>query len=212
MKRFLDFIRNVKPVYLYVGSFVIIIIALFIFANVRNEKHAVKNPERMDVSDEPIPNDPIHNALKNPIAEKPDKSNVMPDIMQHMKDLKQAVAAHPSDTLKLREYADFLAQAQMNDKAINYYQKVLRINPRRVDIMTSMVYIFYSEHNLKQAENYLNKILAVNRNDVDAMYNLGAVWANEGNRDKAKQLWTKIVRDYPNSPLAQKAKASLDQL
>lgn len=204
-------ISKIKPLYLYLGGFAIVIIGLFIFANIRNNKtQDIKAPPI--VNGQALPNDPIHKGLENPIAQKPSMSNVMPGIKQHMQELRNAVIDHPNDTLKIREYADFLAEAQMNDKAVNYYQKIIRINPGRIDIMNSLVYIFYSEKNLNEAEKYLNKILLVDKNNVDAMYNLGAVSANKGNMEKARHLWTRIVRDYPNSPLAQKAKASLAQL
>jgi len=202
---------KIKPLYLYLGGIVLGIISLFIFANIRNDKtKEVKAPPI--VNGQTLPNDPIHNGLVNPIAQKPDKSNVMPEIKQHMEELKRAVIDHPNDTLKIREYADFLTDAQMTDKAIKYYQKILRINPRRVDIMSSLVYIYFSEKNLKEAESYLNKILLLDKNNVDALYNLGAISANEGNTEKARQLWTRILKEFPNSPLAQKAKASLSQL
>ncbi len=203
---------KIKPLYIYLVAIFLGIVGLFIFNKIHNKTSAEMNAPPIDVNGQAVPNDAIHKGLVNPVAQKPNKNNVMPSIMQHMETLKKAVIDHPRDTLKLREYADFLAEAQMNDKALNYYQKILRINPRRTDVMTSMVYIYFAEKNFKEAERYLNKILFVNRNDVNALYNLGAVSANEGNRVKAKQLWTKIVKEFPNSPLAKEARASLSQL
>ena len=58
----------------------------------------------------------------------------------------------------------------------------------------------------------LNKILSIDRNNLDAIYNLGAVSANMGDKEKARQLWTRIVKDFPKSQLAQKAKDSIAQL
>ncbi len=211
MKVNIEGLKKVKPLYIYLTGIILGIIVLFIFANIRDNKSKIIKAPPI-VNGQTLPNDPIHRGLENPVAQKPNKSNVMPSIMQHMNELRTAVINNPGDTLKLREYADFLAEAQMNDKAIEYYQKILKINPRRVDVMSSLVYIFYTEHNLSEADRYLNKILSVDRNNVNALYNLGAVSATEGKREEARKLWMRIIRDFPNSPLAQKAKASLAQL
>lgn|GEM_PF-334157 len=209
----LDF-KKIKHVYLYIGGIAATIIILYFVAKGNPEISSSANITAPpgDVTGRQMPQDQIHKGLENPIAEKPSKTNVLPSIMQHMAQLKKAVEEHPRDTAKLRGYAEFLSEAQMNDQALIYYKKILDINPRRVDVMSSMVYIYFSENNLEQAEEYLNKILSIDKNNIDALYNLGAVSANRGNRVKARELWTKIITNFPKSSLAQKARESLSQL
>ncbi len=207
-------LKKIKPVYFYISGVVVLIITLYFIAQGNPD---INSPEHMNappgnVTGQQMPQDAVHKGLENPIAEKPSKKNVMPSIMQHMAELKKEVQAHPRDTVKLRDYAEFLLDAQMFDQSLFYYKKILAINPRRVDVMTAMVYIYFSQNKLDDSEKYLNRILAVDKNNVNALYNLGAVSANKGNKARARELWSRIVNNYPKSPLAQKAKESLSQL
>ena len=206
--------KNINLIYLYLSGIAATIIVLYFVAKSNPDISSSPNMKAPsgDITGQQMPQDKIHKGLENPVAQKPSKRNVLPSIMQHMQQLKKAVEEHPGDTLKLREYADFLLDAQMSDQALDYYQKILNINPRRVDIMSSLVFIYFSQSKLDEAEKYLNKILSLDKNNVDALYNLGAISANKGNRVKARKLWTKIITDFPKSPLAQKAKESIRQL
>ncbi len=207
--------KKIKPLYIYIIGFVIIIIILFSLSQNNSTKPIVPTgnmSSTTDITGKQMPQDAIHKGLQNPIAQPPGKNNVLPSIKQHMDELKKAVEEHPRDTLKIREYADFLSEANMNDQAISNYQKILKINPRRVDILTSLVYLYFTKNDFMSAKNNLDKILSIDKNNVDAIYNLGAISANMGDRVKAKQLWTRIVNEFPKSPLAQKAKESINQL
>ncbi len=208
-------LKKIQPIYFYFTAIIIILVSIFIISKNYNSKS--KEPSSVatpsgDISGKQMPQDAIHKGLQNPIAQPPTKDNVLPEIRKHMESLKKAVEEHPRDTLKIREYAEFLAEANMNDQAIDYYKKILKINPRRTDVLSSLVYLYYAKSDLNSAEECLNKILSIDRNNVDAIYNLGAISANKGDLAKAKELWTRIVTKYPASSLAQKAKESLSKL
>ncbi|MDR3627261.1 MAG: tetratricopeptide repeat protein [Ignavibacteriaceae bacterium] len=205
--------RNIKPIYIYIGGFIFALIIIVIISKTSNVKtNNMSVPPGAGIIDKAMPQDSIHKGLQNPLTQPPDKNNVMAGIKQHMDELKKTAEEHPRDTLKMREYADFLTAAHQNDQAVVYYNKILKVNPGRVDILSSLVFLYFSSNNLNEAELYLNKILAVDKNNVDAIYNLGVVSANKGDRAKAKQLWSKIINNYPSSSLAQKAKESIAQL
>jgi tetratricopeptide (TPR) repeat protein len=189
------------------------VILIFIISQNNNVKtDNVTAPPVSGIADRTMPQDSIHKGLQNPLSQPPDKNNVMAGIKQHMDELKKSAEERPRDTLKMREYADFLSAAHQNNRAVVYYNKILKINPGRVDILSSLVFLYFSSNNLNEAELYLNKILVVDKNNVDAIYNLGVVSANKGDRAKAKQLWLKIISGFPSSSLAQKAKESIAQL
>ena len=207
--------KKIKPLYIYLTGILLCVILIYLVSPNNNNKNtsasSITAPPG-DVSNQQMPNDSIHKSLMNPLAQKPSKDNVMSSIMQHLEELKESVKKNPDDTLKLREYADFLNEAHQKDAAIIYYQKILKKDPLRVDILTSLVFIYYSKKNFDEAEKYLSKILSVDRNNTEAMYNLGAVYATKGEKDKAKKIWTKIVNNYPASPVSQKAKESIQRL
>ena len=207
--------KRIKPIYAY-PALIILVLLVFYFipgngSSVWNES-SNNAPPAEDISNKQMPKDTIHSKLNNPLSESPAKNNVMPNIVKHMKELKTDVDQHPKDTLKIRNYADFLAAAHQQDEAIDYYKKILKINPERTDILTSLVFIYFNKNDLNSAEMYLNKILSINKNDLDAMYNLGAVYANKHQKLKAKQIWQNIIAKHPDSKVAQKAGNSIKRL
>ncbi len=207
--------KKIKPMYIYLFGIVIAVAAIILVSkdNPQLANNTVQNaPPSGDIEGKTMPNDQVHQGLENPLAQKPGKNNVMPSIMQHMEKLKSDVEKHPDDTLKIRQYADFLNEAHQYDKAIVYYKKILEKNPKRIDVLSSLVFISFNQNKLNESEKYLKRILSIDKNNVEAMYNLGAVSATKGERKKAREIWTKIVDDYPNSPLAQKAKDSINRL
>ncbi len=207
--------KKINPAFFYLGGFIITLIIFVVIHN--NNKSSIATDNNVMISSDNIngkqmPEDAIHKGLKNPIAQSPTKNNVLPSIKQHMNELKMAVEKYPKDTLKIREYADFLSEAHMDAQAISNYQKILKINPRRVDILNSLVYLYFDNKDLNSAKITLNKILVIDKNNVDALYNLGAISANMGDRVQARLLWTRIIKEFPKSPLVQKAKESIAQL
>jgi tetratricopeptide (TPR) repeat protein len=206
--------KKIKPLYIYLAGIVICII-LFYIASPKDKNNVSASSMAIppgDVTNQQMPNDSVHKGLMNPLAQKPSKDNVMSSIMQHMEELKKDVEKHPNDTLKMKEYADFLNEAHQKDQAIIYYQKILKKDPKRIDILTSLVFIYYGNKNFNGAEECLNKILKIDNNNVDAMYNLGAVYANKGEKAKARQIWQRIINNFPSSSMAQKARESIQML
>jgi tetratricopeptide (TPR) repeat protein len=206
--------KKIKPLYIYLAGIVICII-LFYIASPKDKNNVSASSMAIppgDVTNQQMPNDSVHKGLMNPLAQKPSKDNVMSSIMQHMEELKKDVKKHPNDTLKMKEYADFLNEAHQKDQAIIYYQKILKKDPKRIDILTSLVFIYYGNKNFNGAEECLNKILKIDNNNVDAMYNLGAVYANKGEKAKARQIWQRIINNFPSSSMAQKARESIQML
>ncbi|MHB8578518.1 MAG: tetratricopeptide repeat protein [Ignavibacteriaceae bacterium] len=200
--------KKIKPIYLYIAG---ILIAGIVFYFI-SENSSPTTSSSSKIPGNQMPQDQIHRGLLNNSPQPPGKDNVMAEVIQKMDELKKDVEAHPSDTLKIRQYADFLAEAHQKDQALVYYQKILNINPKRIDILFTVAYINYTNKNFDAAEQNLNKILAVDKNNVNAYYNLGAIAVSQGNKTKAEQIWNKLASDFPQSPLAQKAKESVKQI
>ena len=126
--------------------------------------------------------------------------------------LKNAVEQNPNDTTKLKEYADLLAEAHKKSEAVGYYQKILDVDPNRIDIRFSLSFIYYSFGDLKKAEEETNEILRIDPNNANAQYNLGAIAATKGEKEKAKELWLKIAKEHPDEEVGIKAKNSIEKL
>jgi cytochrome c-type biogenesis protein CcmH/NrfG len=193
---------KLKPIYIYSGVIVLAIIFLVFFTTTDNSNV----PE--SIQSNQMPNDDIHKGLQQP----PGKSNVSSEVKRHLEVLKKAVEKNPKDTLKMREYADFLAAAHQPDEAVTYYNNILKVNPKRSDILFSLAYIYFNKKDYNKAEDLVNKILLYEPDNTEAIYNLGAIAASNGDKVKARTQWEKLIRDYPGSKASKLAESSLKKL
>lgn len=198
---------KIKPLYIYGSVAVIVIVSLIILTQVNNSNTGSTNR-----SNKEMPQDSIHNGLGNPTAENPTKDNVTENVKHKLEMLKKVVDENPNDTLKIREYADFLTAAHRQMDAIEYYEKILKVNPKRTDIYFSLSFIYFNNQNFTKAEELTNRILSFDKKNVQAVYNLGAISASLGNKEKAKKIWENLLSEYPNSEVTELTKTSLSQL
>ncbi len=201
-------LKNIKPLYIY-GFGIILAALVFIFLSQQDSADNIKNPGI--TANQNMPNDSIHKGLNNSV-QPPSKNNVMADVMQHLAMLKKAADESPNDTIKIKEYADFLSAAHKPDEALIYYNKILKVNPRRTDILFSVAFIHYNEKNFEEAEKCLNKVLSYDKGNLTAFYNLGAIAASKGDKNKAKEIWSKLVKEHPKTQIAELAQKSLNEI
>jgi tetratricopeptide (TPR) repeat protein len=194
-----------KIIYLYGFIFITVILVLIITSqsgsNLSTDKSSIRSEE--------IPQDSIHQNLG---METPSSSNVNKDVIIKLKEMKILADALPIDTMKNREYADFLIAAHKPAEAVNYYYKILKIDNKRKDILLSLTQAYYIKNDLDSAENITKKILQFFPGDQQATYNLGAIEATKGNKDKAREIWNRLIIDHPNTETAELAKDALNKL
>jgi tetratricopeptide (TPR) repeat protein len=199
--------KNIKPIYIY-GMGVIIAALVFIFLSQKNASDLVKT--QGGFTNQKMPNDSVHRGLNGNM--QTGKDDLLETIKRHLAMLKKEVDESPNDTVKLKQYADFLAAAHRPDEALLFYNRILNINPKRIDVLFSIAEIYYTKHQFPEAEKYLNKILSYDKNNVKAYYNLGAIAVSKGDKAKAKEIWSRIIRNYPKSQISEIAKKSLNEI
>jgi tetratricopeptide (TPR) repeat protein len=204
---FLGGIMKFKLVYVYPAVVILIIIILLLTTNY--ERTATT---QNDGGKKEMPNDEVHKGLDNPASNPPNKQNVSSTVFEHLEELRKEAEKNPNDTLKLREYADFLAAAHRTDEAISCYKKILKIDPKKKDILFTLSFIYNNKRDFENAESLTNKILQIDPKDNQALYNLGAINASRGDKDKAREIWERILKEYPNSPSADLVKSALTKL
>jgi tetratricopeptide (TPR) repeat protein len=197
-----------KPIYLY-GAIAIIAIAILLFIEIREKSDSTQSPV---TNDQTMPNDDVHNKIKNQGSTPPGKENVSEEYKKKLAELEQAVNENPKDTLALRNYADYLAASHKMNEAIPYYQKILDINPKRADIRFSLAVIYFSKQDFEKCQEENEKVLSFDSQNQMAYYNLGAVAATQGRKDKAKEYWNKVISINANTETGQLAKESLSKL
>ena len=191
-----------KPIYLYgIVAAAVVIILLIVSQTGNNEKL------NTDITNKEMPKDDVHKNLMG----DPNGGNVSEEMKRKIEELKKSVEANPKDTLKMREYADFLA-AHKPDEALLYYQKILDIDKNRKDIYFGVTFVYYNQGNLAKAEEVTRKMLVMFPDDPMVKYNVGAIEATKGNKDKAREIWTKLIEDFPDDKTSELAKNSLNKL
>ncbi len=197
-----------KAIYLY-GILAVVAVTILIVVGTQNSSNPGQPPV---TNDQTMPNDDVHKQLKNQGSTTPGKENVSEEYKRKLAGLKQAVDNNPSDTLAMREYADFLTASHKMNEAISYYEKILEINPNRADIRFSLAVIYFNKQDYQKCEDENNKVLTFDPKNQMALYNLGAIAATLGDKEKAKEYWNKVISINAQSETGQLAKESLTKL
>ena len=197
-----------KPIYLY-GILAIAAVTILIVVGTQESTTPTELPV---TNDQTMPDDDVHKQLKNPGGNTPGKENVSEEYRKKLAELKEAVDSNPSDTLAMRNYADFLSASHKMNEAIPYYEKILEINPKRSDIYFSLALIYYNKQDFLKCEEANNKVLSFEPKNQMALYNLGAIAATQGKKDKAKEFWNMVMNINPDSETGKLAKESLAKL
>ncbi|MBK7498782.1 MAG: hypothetical protein IPI19_06670 [Ignavibacteriales bacterium] len=198
---------KLKPIYLYGLVAAIAIITLIIVSQTTGDEKVVG-----DISNKEMPMDDVHKNLNKGMMDNPTGANVSEEVKHKLDVMKKDVDANPNDTLKIREYADFLAAAHKPDDAIVYYQKILDKDKNRKDVYFALTFVYYNQKNLVKAEEVTLQMYKLFPNDPMVNYNLGAIEATKGNKDKAREIWTKLIKDFPTDKTSELAKSSLNKL
>ncbi len=197
-----------KPIYIY-GLIALVAVAVLIIVAVQ------ENSNSTDVTlnnEQVMPDDDVHKQLKSQMNNSPGKENVSEEYRKRLAELKEAVDNNPSDTLAMRNYADFLSASHKMNEAIPYYEKILEFNSKRTDIYFSLALIYFNKQDFTKCEEVNNKVLSFDSKNQMALYNLGAIAATQGKKEKAKEFWNKVISINAESETANLAKESLGKL
>jgi tetratricopeptide (TPR) repeat protein len=159
-----------------------------------------------------MPQDEIHKGLSHPGMGGPSGTNVSEEVKKKMEILRTEYKINKNDTLKAREYADFLAAAHKPNDAIPVYENILKKNYKRTDIRFSLALVYYNKQDFNKAEELISDVLKYDKNNGQAKYNLGAIAANRGEKDKAKKIWEELIKEQPNTELSSMSQESLKRL
>jgi tetratricopeptide (TPR) repeat protein len=196
---------KIKALYIYLGIIVIALVTIIFISNIDEQE---KNIAGDEVSQ--IPDDDIHQSFES--NGQPSSTNVTPEFKSKMNELDSYIAENPSDTVKLREYAELLAAAHNEDKAVELYNKILKIDKNRIDVLTQLAILHFNKSDFIKANEYLTKILNIDPQNLQAKYNLGVVEARIGDIAAAKKQWEDLLKNHPNTKMSDMAKESLEKL
>lgn len=200
---------KIKPLYIYLIAAIVVVAVIVISSLQSSEPEIAADPQQNPHVNMPM--DDIHGQLGTG-GDQPSGSNVRVDIMQKMSDLKEYVEENPEDTVKIKEYADLLGSSHRVSEAIPLYDRLLELNPQRVDVLLIKGYLYYKDGNLDDAQETTQKILEIDPSHANAKYNIGAIAIAKGDTAKAVDIWKNIVEKHHESQTARIAERSLTNL
>jgi len=196
---------KIKPLYIYLIGFALFI-AIIIFFSVKQKE--AKDPKEA-VSGQ-APNDDVHKGMGGMGGQK---MGAMSEAFKKKEaDMKAELDKNPNDTLKIREYAEFLMAAHKPAESVKYLEQIISKDPKRIDILLAITFIYHIQKNYDKAEEATNRILAVDKNNENANFNMGVIQESKGNKEKAKQIWNDIIKRFPNTEAAKLSKEALDAM
>lgn len=192
------------------GIIFVIIIAAIIFTSANGSEEMTKVSDPTSESD--MPQDAIHQGMNVGSEGAPSKSNVKEDFWTKMEEYKAAYESNPNDTLAMKNYAQVLGMSHQTEEAMELYEKILSINPNRIDILLAEGLVLYNNQNFKMAEVVTKKIIALDDKNLEAKYNLGVISASQGKDDEAIKIWKELSEKHPNTEIGNLAANSLIQI
>lgn len=195
---------KVKPLYIYLGVFIVFIVAFIIFSG-KSDKNI--NPHEGIGQ---MPNDDIHKGMT--YGQSPSSSNVTENTRKKFEELKSVYDKNPSDTSNARKYADMLTMAHQPDKAMEIYESILTVDSKRSDILLELTFLYYNKGDLNKAEDLTNKMLAINSNNPYAFFNLGIIAHAKGDLAKAKIQFEQTIKKFPDMQIAKDARQMLEEM
>lgn len=199
---------KVKPIFIYLGVFLVFVAAVIFFS-----KSTQKSNSATEINQQAqMPNDDIHGKMKSQgNGDVPSKSNVMEDAVQKINTLKTAYEQNPNDTASVRNYADVLL-AHKPDEAIKLYEKILRVNPKRTDILLQLTFVYFNQGDIKKADEYNSRVLTIDNNNLIAKFNVGGLAQAKGDEKKARAVWQDLSNKYPQTEVGKLAANIIKQL
>ncbi len=199
---------KIKPLYIY-GIAILLAIAVIVITSTNDTE---VNNEIVNDPQATMPQDNIHKGLSNKQGAGPSKSDVKPEFWENLDKMGQEVEANPKDTLQVRKYAELLSMAHQTDKALEQYEKILKQDPKRIDILLSEGLLYFNEGKYSEAEKVTSRVLEIDKKHLEAKFNLGVIAVSQGQKEKARKIWTQLVEDTPGSEAAEYAKEALKKL
>lgn len=194
---------NAKRMYLIIGA--VLVAALIIVILLPDDGQAPKETAKEGA----MP--PGHPDVQG--ENTPSKSNVITSFMEEFERLGEKIKKQPaSDTSDVLVYARMCLDAHQAANALPLLEHYSKAAPKNVDVMLDLSVAYFETQNQAKAEEVTQKVLKVDPKNTTAMYNLGALAAAREDKATARRHWEKLIREYPDSPNAERAKQFLQNL
>lgn len=120
--------------------------------------------------------------------------------------------ANPKDADVATRIGNIYDDAKIYPKAIEYYEKSVKLRPDNVDVLTDMGTAYFYNGNPDQALKCFDRALKVRPNYAQTLFNTGIVkWQGKNDIKGAVAAWNQLLQTNPNYPDRQKVEDLLAQ-
>lgn len=115
--------------------------------------------------------------------------------------LAEALKQNPNDVETLTKLGNLYYDSQMYQKAISFYQQILKIKPENVDVRTDMGTAMFYLGDTDGALREFEKSLSYNGSHPGTLFNMGVVkWQGKKDPAGAIKAWETLLSKNPNYP------------
>lgn len=119
---------------------------------------------------------------------------------------------HPQDASLATRIGNLYDDAKLYPKAIEYYEKSVKLSPNNVDVLTDLGTAYFYNSNPDEALKYFDRALKVRPNYPQTLFNMGIVkWQGKNDIKGATAAWNQLLQTNPNYPEKQKVEDLLAQ-
>lgn len=137
-----------------------------------------------------------------------------PDLtMAKVEPLLGQLQARPNDPALLADIGNAYYDGQQYPKAIDYYQRALRLRPDNVNVRTDMGTAMWYAGDADGALRQYEESLKYQPTHAQTLFNMGIVrWQGEKDGKGALQVWQQLLATNPNYPDRQKVEQLMQQV
>lgn len=115
------------------------------------------------------------------------------------KPLLDDLAADPRNPDKNARVGDFYFDSHVYQKAIQYYETSVKLNPGNANVLTDLGTAYFYTGDPNTAVTKFQQALKVNPSHANALFNLGIVrWQGLKDPKGAIESWEKLLKENPN--------------
>ena len=115
---------------------------------------------------------------------------------------KSLLADEPNNLELLNSLGQLYIKASDDEKALPFYEQIVKLNPVNVDAYNNMGGIYRRLKRYDESIAILNKALGFNKNISDIKYNLGFTYKLMGKNDEACDCFEYVISENSNDVLA----------
>jgi tetratricopeptide (TPR) repeat protein len=120
--------------------------------------------------------------------------------------------ANPNEASIATRIGNLYDDAKMYPKAIEYYEKSVKLSPSNPDVLTDLGTAYFYNGNPDQALKYFDRALKVRPNYPQTLFNMGIVkWQGKNDIKGAVTVWNQLLQTNPDYPDKQKVQDLLAQ-